>query len=105
VLLSRHRLQRLRPAWPTPRVSAPTARLVAEPSKAAPDSTPAAKATAKSSTSACAAKVSTAASAAMPTAAAVPLPTGRGCPVHQHVLGLLLRWVLRKVHVLLGPKY
>jgi hypothetical protein len=23
--------------------------------------------------------------------------------VHQHVLRLLLRWVLRKVHVLLGP--
>jgi len=75
---------------------------VAEPSKAAPDSTFAAKATAKASTSAFAAKVSTSASAAIPTAAAVPLPSGRGCPVHQHVLRLLLLWVLRQVHVLRG---
>ena len=75
---------------------------MAEPSKAAPDSISAAKATAKASTSACAAKVSTSASAAIPTAAAVPLPTGRGCPVHQHVLRLLLLWVLRQVHVLRG---
>jgi len=78
---------------------------VAEPSKAAPDSTLATIATAKVSTSACTAKISTAASAAMPTAAAVSLPTGRGCPVHQHVLRLLLLWVLRPVHVLLGPKH
>ena len=77
----------------------PTAKLVAEPSKAAPDHTPAAKAAAFA---ACAAKVSTSAAAAIPAAAAVPLPTGRGCPVHQHVLRLLLLWVLRQVHVLRG---
>ena len=35
--------------------------------------------------------------------AAVPVPTGREFLVHQHVLRLLLRWVLRKVHVLRGP--
>ena len=102
---------------------------MAEPSKAAPDSTSAAKATAKASTSTLAPTTAAAAAAtrfvagpaeaapesslaaetaavaalSFPTAAAVPLPTGYGCPVHQHVLRLLLRSVLRKIHVLRGP--
>ena len=109
VLRSRHRLQRLRRRcasfiFPSVTAVAPTTapiasaaaqpasetaatKLVAEPSKAAPDPTPAAKATA---IAACAAKVSTPAAAPFPSAASVPLPTGRGCPVHQHVLRLLL---------------
>ena len=57
---------------------------MAEPSKAAPESTLAAETAALAAIS-------------FPTVAAVPLPTGYGCPVHQHVLRLLLLVVLRKV--------
>ena len=79
--------------------AAPTAILVAEPAKAAPDSTPASK---SASIPAFAAVSTRFAPISVPSAAAVPLPTGRGCPVHQHVLRLLLLWVLRQVHVLRG---
>ena len=75
--------------------------MVAEPAEAAAKATLAATATA---IAAFAAKVSTSAAAATASAAAVPLPTGYWCPVHQHVFCLLLRWVLRTLHVLLGPK-
>jgi len=116
VLLPRHRLQRLRrrcascllpsltavapptvPKFsatalaPTTAAAAAATSLVAEPAEAAPESSLAAETAALAAIS-------------FPTAAAVPLPTGYGCPVHQHVLRLLLRWVLRKIHVLLGPK-
>ena len=80
--------------------AAAAASLVAEPAKAAPDSTPAAKAAAISAFAAVATRI---APISVPSAASVPLPTGRGCPVHQHLLRLLLRWVLRQVHVLRGP--
>ena len=115
VLLPRHRLQRLRrrrafclfasltalaPALsptasasalaPTTAAAAAATLLVAEPAEAAPESTLAAETAALAAIS-------------FPTAAAVPLPTGYGCPVHQHVLRLLLRSVLRKIHVLRGP--
>jgi hypothetical protein len=40
--------------------------------------------------------------AAIAATAAAALPTGHGCPVHQHVLRVLLLWVLRQVHVLRG---
>ena len=123
MLLSRHRLHRLRPARhvptaitalapPTvPNISAttlaPTAAIATAEAAAATLAAAAAQLDAESGDSAIsafAAKVSTSAAAATASAAAVPLPTGYWCPVHQHVFCLLLRWVLRTLHVLLGPK-
>jgi hypothetical protein len=86
-------------AQPLPKI--PAAKLVAEPAKAAPDSTPSAKAAAFAAFAAFATKF---AAISLPSAAAVPLPTGRGWPVHEHVLCLLLQWVLRTLHVLRCPK-
>jgi hypothetical protein len=115
LLLPRHRLQRLRrrrafclfasltalaPALsptasasalaPTTAAAAAATILVAEPAEAAPESTLAAETAAFATIS-------------FPTAAPVPLPTGYGCPVHQHMLRLLLLFVLRQLHVLRGP--
>ena len=84
MLLSRHRLQRLRCARHVPTAItalAPTASAIAAAKAAA---APAALTAAKAAT------------------AAAALPTGYGCPVHQHVLRLLLLWVLRQLHVLHG---
>ena len=125
MLRSRHRLQRLRrrrafclfasvtALAPTtvPKISAtalaPTAAIATAEAAAATLAAAAALLDAESGDSAIsafAAKVSTSAAAATASAAAVPLPTGYWCPVHQHVFCLLLRWVLRTLHVLLGPK-
>ena len=115
MLLPRHRLQRLRrrrasclfasvtalasalaptasasTLAPTTAAAAAATRFVAEPAEAVPESS-------------LAAETAAVAAISFPTAAAVPLPTGYGCPVHQHVLRLLLRSVLRKIHVLRGP--
>ncbi len=115
VLLPRHRLQRLRrrrafclfasvtalaPALaptasasalaPTTAAAAAATLLVAEPAEAAPEST-------------LAAETATVAAISFPTAAAVPLSTRRGFPLRQHVLCLLLLFVLRKLHVLRDP--
>ena len=112
MLLSRHRLHRLRPARHVPTAITALASALAptaSSSALAPTTAAAAAATllvAKSAKatalSADAASASILAAISFPTAAAVPLPTGRGCPVHQHVLRLLLLWVLRQVHVLRG---
>ena len=69
---------------------------MAEPAEAAAVSTLAAK------TAAFAASAPSSAASA----AAGPLSAGHGhgWPVHEHVLCLLLQWVLRTLHVLLGPK-
>ena len=67
---------------------------------------PASFATGSSTIAAIAAAIAAAAPAApiaaIAATAAAALPTGYGCPVHQHVLRLLLLWVLRKLHVLRG---
>jgi len=113
VLRSRHRLQRLRRE--PPGVSASLASEASATASITAFAATAAIATSKAATTILvgeSATVSTFASSAAfastttaAAAASVPLPTWRGCRVHQHVLRLLLLWVLRQVHVLRGPKY
>jgi hypothetical protein len=116
VLRSRHRLQRLRrrrafclfasvtalapttiskfaatALAPTTAAAAAATLLVAEPTEAA-------------AVSSLAAETAAVAAISFSAAAAVPVPSGRGFPLREHVFRLLLRWVLRQIHVLLGPK-
>jgi hypothetical protein len=86
VLRSRHRLQRLR----------------RRPATCIPASFAAGPSTIAAIAAAAAAAAAAAPIAAIATTAAAALPTGYGCPVHQHVLRLLLLWVLRQLHVLHG---
>ena len=81
MLRSRHRLQglRRRPAACIPTSIAARASTIAAIASAAAAAAPAAPI------------------AAIAATAAAVLPTGYGCPVHQHVLRLLLLVVLRKV--------
>jgi len=86
VLRSRHRLQGLR----------------RRPATCIPASIAAGPSTIAAIAAAVAAAAPAAPIAAIAATAAAALPTGHGCPVHQHVLRLLLLWVLRQVHVLRG---
>ena len=110
MLLSRHRLHRL---WPeSPGVSTSIASKASATASVTAFAATTAVATAKAATtilvcesaalSTLASITAFASTTAAAAAAAVPLPTWRGCPVHQHVLRLLLLWVLRQVHVLRG---
>ena len=85
MLRSRHRLQGLR-----------------RPARCSSTSIAAGASTIAAIAAAVAAAAPAAPIAAIAATAAAALPTGYGCPVHQHVLRLLLLWVLRQVHVLRG---